>query len=97
MCSSAPHFNTTLSQAETEAFMRRVAREAMHEKFARVLPQSIGSMVDDWSQGGPENSADDHLLLAEALAEREQYRADSKGWQGWDEFKTEFNTAEAAG
>lgn len=97
MNSAAPQFSTTLSLAEMEAFIRRVVREAMHEEFARVLPQSIGSIVDDWSQEGPEDSAGDQLLLAEALAERERYRTDSQDWQDWDEFKTELRTAEAEG
>ena len=96
MNSAAPQFNTTLTLAELEALIRRVGKEVIQEELARVLPQSLGSIVDDWSQGGPGDSAGDDLLLAEELAERAQYQTDTKEWQDWDEFKTELRTAESA-
>ncbi len=95
MNSAAPQFNTTLTLAELEALIRRVAKEVIQEELARVLPQSLDSIVDDWSQEGAGDSAGDDLLPAEALAERAQYQTDTKEWQDWDEFKTELRTAEA--
>ena len=97
MNSVAPQFNTTLTLAELEALIRRVAKEVIQEELARVLPQSLGLIVDDWSQEGAGDSAGDDLLLAEALAERAQYQTDTKEWQDWDEFKSELGTAEASG
>jgi len=94
---ASPQFSTTLSMSEMEALIRRAVKEAVHEEFARVLRQASASVVENWTHEGPSDPADDQLLLAEALAERERYRTDPEAWMNWEAFKTELRAAEAAG
>lgn len=96
---STPAFQvtTTLTLEEMEAFIRRVVREAVHEEFERTLRRLPLAIAEDWSHEGLDDPEGDRLLLAEALEERERYRADRTNWQSWDEFKAELKLAEAAG
>jgi hypothetical protein len=80
-----------------ESLIRRVVKEAIHEEFARMISQSPSSMVDDWIHEGPDDPEGDRLLLAEALAESERYRADPQEHLDWGAFKAELKEAEAAG
>lgn len=94
---ASPQFTTTLSLSEMEALIRRAVKEAVHEEFANVLRQVPASISADWRHEGPSDPAGDQMLLAEALAERERYRADPEAWMDWDAFKAELKAAEAAG
>ncbi len=55
------------------------------------------SIVDDWTHEGPDDSEGDRLLLAEALAESERYRAHPQEHLDWSAFTAELREAEAAG
>ena len=94
---ATPQFTTTLSLSEMESLIRRVVKEAIHEEFARVMQQLPSSIVDDWAHEGPDDPDGDRLLLAEALAESERYRADPQEHLDWETFKAELREAEAAG
>jgi hypothetical protein len=94
---ATPQFNTTLSLSEMEALIRRVVKEAVHEEFARVMQHTPSSIVDDWTHEGPYDLEGDRLLLAEALTERERYRANPQEAIEWEAFKAELQEAEAAG
>jgi hypothetical protein len=97
MSMATPQFTTTLSLTEIESLIRRAVKEAVHEEFARVLQQLPSSLVDDWAHEGPDDPEGDRLLLAEALAESERYRAHPQEHQDWEAFKAELREAEAAG
>ena len=97
MSMATPQFTTTLSLTEIESLIRRVVKEAVHEEFARVMQQLPSSIVDDWSHEGPDDPEGDRLLLAEALAESERYRAHPQEHLAWKAFKAELREAEAAG
>ena len=97
MSSAAPQFNTTLSLTEMEALIRRVVKEAIHEELARVMQRRPSSIVEDWTHEGPDDPAGDQALLAEALTERERYRANPHESMDWEAFKAELRAAEAAG
>ena len=86
---ATPQFTTTLSLSEMESLIRRVVKEAVHEEFARVLQQLPSSLVDDWAHEGPDDPEGDRLLLAEALAESERYRAHPQEHLDWEAFKKE--------
>jgi len=86
---ATPQFTTTLSLNEMESLIRRVVKEAVHEEFARVMQQLPSSIVDDWSHEGPDDPEGDRLLLAEALAKSERYRADPQEHLDWEAFKKE--------
>ena len=94
---AAPQVNTTVSLTELEAFIRRAVKEAVHEEFTRVLRQTPTPVVEDWTHEGPGDPTGDQMLLAEALAERERYRANPETWLDWGAFKAELKAAEAAG
>lgn len=97
MSVASPQFTTTLSLSEMEALIRRVVKEAVHEELADVLRQIPPSIAADWRHEGTDDPAGDQMLLAEALAERERYRADPEAWMDWEAFKAELKAAEAAG
>ena len=97
MDSEGQRFRTDLTLIEMEALISRVVREAVHEEFARVLRHSPATITSDWTHEGPEDSAGDHALLAEALAMSERYRTSSEPWMDWETFKAELKAAEAAG
>ncbi len=97
MSAAVPQFATTLSLSELEALIYRIVKEAVHEEFANVLRQLPASIVADWTHEGPDDPAGDQMLLAEALAERDRYRADPAAWMDWEAFKSELKAAEAAG
>ena len=89
MSTATPQFTTTLSLTEMESLIRRMVKEAVHEEFERVLQQLPSSIVDDWSHEGPDDPEGDRLLLAEALAESERYRANPQERLDWEAFKKE--------
>ena len=97
MSMATPQFTTTLSLNEMESLTRRVVKEAVHEEFARVMRQLPSAIVDDWAHEGPDDPAGDRLLLAEALAQSERYRAHPQEHLDWEAFKAELREAEAAG
>ena len=80
---------TTISLTDLEAMIRRVVREELD----RRLP----SIVDDWSQEGPDDHAGDEELLADALIVLEQYGDKPEAWTKWEDFEAELDSAEAAG
>jgi hypothetical protein len=73
-----------------ESLIRRVVKEAVYEEFARVLQQLPSSITDDWTHEGPDDPEGDRLLLAEALAESERYRADPQEHLDWEAFKSKL-------
>jgi hypothetical protein len=62
-----------------------------------MMQQLPSSLVDDWTHEGPDDPEGDRLLLAEALAESERYRAHPQEHMDWEAFKAELRQAEAAG
>ena len=92
MSMATPQFTTTLSLNEMESLIRRVVKEAVHQEFARVMRQLPSPIVDDWAHEGPDDPAGDRLLLAEALAESERYRAHPQEHLDWEAFKAELRS-----
>ena len=92
MSMTTPQFTTTLSLNEMESLIRRVVKEAVHEEFARVIRQLPSAVVDDWTHEGLDDPAGDRLLLAEALAESERYRAHPQEHLDWEAFKAELRS-----
>ncbi len=79
------------------AFIRRIVKEAVHEEFVRLMQHLPASIAPDWAHEGPDDPDGDFLLLAEALAARERYRANPQEAMDWEVFKTELRESEAAG
>src|SRR5260370_25591417 len=88
-----PTAGSRAAQRRSEAGHRCMVRE----EVSRLLQPSKPSVLDDWSHEGPDDPEGDAELLQEALEvirQREQNREPSVGWE---EFKAELRTAEAAG
>ena len=83
----------SLSPSELETLVRRVVRE----ELARLLQQPVRSLLDDWAQEGPEDPAQDKLILAEALDTIRKYGDKPEAWVSWEDFEAELDKAEAAG
>ena len=82
----------SLSPGELEALVRRV----MREELIRLLGSPIRSILEDWRQEGPDNPAEDELLLSEALAVLQQYGDEPESRINWEDFEAELDRAEAA-
>lgn len=88
----SPASAASLTVPELEALIRRVVRE----ELARLLRQQP-SILDDWSQEGPDDPAGDQALLSEVLAQIEREKATPAARIPWEEAKAELDRAEAAG
>lgn len=67
------------------------------EEVRRLLQPSKPSILDDWSQEGPEDPEGDAELLQEAIEVIRRREQDPEASLGWEELKAELRTAEAAG
>ena len=83
----------SLSPAQLEQLIRRIVRE----EVSRLLQPSKPSVLDDWSHEGPDDPEGDAELLQEALEVIRQREQNGEPSVGWEEFKAELRTAEAAG
>ena len=83
----------SLSPNELEVLVRRMVRE----EFTRLLHAPVRSILEDWRQEGPDDPAEDELLLREALAVLQGYGDQPDAWMDWEDFEAELDRAEAAG
>ena len=83
----------TLNPDELEDLVRRVVRE----ELTRLLRPSVRSILEDRRQEGPDNPAEDELILREALAVYRQYGDKPEAWTTWEDFEAELDRAEQAG
>ena len=82
-----------MTPGELENLIRRVVREELSH-----APQTApASILDDWSQEGPDDPEGDEQLAQEALAILEEYRDRPEAWIKWEDLKKELARAEAAG
>lgn len=81
---------------DLENLMRRVVREVVREELSR-LPQAPtrATILDDWSQEGPDDPAGDAALLAEAMVVLDQYGDKPETWMSWEDLEAELDKAEA--
>jgi len=66
----------SLSKEELEALIRRVVRE----ELSYLLRVSVSSLLEDLRQEGPDDSAEDDLLLQESLKILQEYRDKPGAW-----------------
>jgi len=83
----------SLSPNDLEVLVRRVVRE----ELTRLLHVPVRSILEDWRQEGPDDPAEDELLLREALAVLQGYGDRPEAWMNWEDFEAELDRAEAAG
>jgi hypothetical protein len=83
----------TLSPNELQVLVRRVVRE----ELTRLLRAPVRSILEDWRQEGPDDLAEDELLLRDALAVLQGYEDQPDAWMSWEDFEAELDRAEAAG
>ena len=83
----------TLNPSELEVLVRRVVRE----ELTRLLRAPVRSILEDWRQEGPNDPAEDELLLSEALAVLQRHKDQPDTWMNWEDFEAELDRAEAAG
>lgn len=82
-----------LSPEELEALVRRVVRE----ELAQLFPRLSRAVLDDWSHEGPDDPAQDDLLLRDALERLERAGGHPDVLIGLEELRRELARAEAAG
>lgn len=83
----------SLSPNELEVLVRRVVRE----ELAHLLRSPVRSVLEDWAQEGPDDPAEDELLLSEALAVLQEYGDKTEAWMDWEDFEAELDRAERVG
>lgn len=86
---AAERVSIAMTPNELDSFIRRTVRD---ELFQLVSKASRPDEADD-----NDESADDDLLLAEALAILRQYQNTPEAWMRWEDVLAELKTAEAAG
>ena len=74
----------SLSPSELETLVRRLVRE----ELARLLQQPVHSILDDWTQEGTEDPAEDELLVSEALEAIRKYGNKPEAWISWQDLET---------
>jgi len=82
-----------IKTAELEGLVRRVVRE----ELSRLLREPLRSVLEGAEREGPENPAEDEVLLKDALAVLEEYGDKPESWMSWEDFESELDRAEAAG
>ena len=82
-----------IKTTELEGFVRRVVRE----ELSRLLREPIRSVLEGAEHEGPDNPAEDEMLLKDALAVLEEYSDQPEAWMNWKDFEAELDRAEAAG
>jgi hypothetical protein len=91
----------SIGLSDLENLMRRVVREVVREELSRLSrarPRPITrSILDDWSQEGPDDPAGDDELLAEAMAVLDEYGNKPETWITWEDLEAELDRAEARG
>ena len=85
--------SVSLSPNELESLVRRVIRE----ELIRLLRSPVRSILDDRTQDGLDDVAQDNLLLGEALEVLREIGDKPDAWMTWEDFETELDRAEAAG
>ena len=93
MSNSQTQTTFALSPADLESLLRRVVRE----ELGRLLRTSVRSILEDLKHDGPDDPAEDDLLLVEALEILRQYENDPDAWKSWKDFEAELDEAEASG
>jgi hypothetical protein len=83
----------SLSPNELEDLVRRVIRE----ELIQLLRSPVRSILDDRTQDGPDDAAQDNLLLGEALEVLQAAGDQPDAWMTWEDFEAELDRAEAAG
>ncbi len=78
---------------ELEPLIRRVVREELTD----LLSAPASSILEDWRHEGPEDAAQDALLLRDALRALEVDGDRPQAWMSWQECEAELDRAEAAG
>ena len=91
--SDDPSQMVVINPADLENLIRRVVRE----ELIRLLRTPVREILEDWEQEGPDDSAEDELLLGEALATLHAYADKPEAWLSWEEFEAELDRAESAG
>lgn len=86
-------FPASLTFAELEALIRRVVRK----ELVRIVQQQPGSILDDWSQEGPDDPEGDEALLNEVLEQIEREQTTPAIRIAWETAQAELACAEAAG
>jgi len=79
-----------INPTELEKMIRRIVRE-------ELAHTSKASLLDDWSQEGPDDPAGDAELLREAEQVLAETEAKPEMWLKWADFEKELDRAEAAG
>ncbi len=83
----------SLDWDELQALVRRMVRE----ELVHLLHAPVRSILEDWRQEGPDDPAEDELLLNEALAVLQKYKDQPDAWIDWEDFEAELDRAEVAG
>jgi len=86
----------TISLTDLENIIRRVVREVMQEELSHLPRAPVASILDDWSQEGPDDPAGDEQLLHEAMAVLKQYGDKPETWTKWEDLEAELDRAEAS-
>jgi len=64
------------------------------EELTRLLRAPVRPILEDWRQEGPDDPAEDELLLSETLAVLQGYKDQPHAWMTWEDFEAELDRAD---
>ena len=76
-----------INTTELEGLVRRVVRE----ELSRLLREPIRSVLEGAEHEGPENPAEDEMLLKDALALLKEYGDKPESWMSWEDFQSDLD------
>lgn len=86
---AAETVSISMTPGELESFIRRTVRDELSQLIAKASRPDEADNDDE--------SGDDDLLLAEALAILGQFESAPEAWMRWEDVLAELKAAEAAG
>ena len=99
MSTATVRTTVSIGLPDLEDLMRRVVREVVREELLRLPHPATRtitpSILNDWSQEGPDDPAGDDELLGEAMVVLDKYGEKPETWITWEDFEVELDRAEA--
>jgi len=82
-----------LDSQELERMIRRIVRE----EVSALLRPAGRTILDEWTQEGPDDAEGDAELLLSALSILRQHEDEISAWMDWEEFEGQLARMEGSG
>ena len=87
----------TIAIDDLKELLRPFVRDVVREELGKPTISPIYNILNDWTQEGPDDPAEDERVLREALETWRQYKANPETLMSWEQFEAQLSEAEAQG